>query len=91
MKTALKRFEEPDEVRTFERGKFEIVRMGGMTIGRPTYQPGSKWSKHVWPTVGAVQSGQDSWVVGKRAAGLATLPRRRTLCEQTALVGSSLV
>jgi hypothetical protein len=27
----LKRFEHPDEVRTFEKGKFEIVRIGGMT------------------------------------------------------------
>jgi hypothetical protein len=32
--TILKRFEEPDEVRTFEKGKFELVHIGGMTIGR---------------------------------------------------------
>ena len=44
---ALKRFERPDEVRTFEKGKFEIVRIGGMTIGRATYEPGWKWSLHV--------------------------------------------
>ena len=43
----LKRFEHPDEVRTFERGKFEIVHIGGMTIGRATYEPGWKWSVHV--------------------------------------------
>ncbi len=36
----LKRFEEPDEIRTFEKGKFEIVRLEGMTIGRATYEPG---------------------------------------------------
>jgi hypothetical protein len=29
----LKRFEEPDEVRTFDKGRFEIVRIGGMSIG----------------------------------------------------------
>ena len=29
----LKRFENPDEVRTFEKGKFELVHVGGMTIG----------------------------------------------------------
>jgi len=33
LETVLKRFEEPDEVRTFEKGKF-LVRIGGMTIGR---------------------------------------------------------
>ena len=43
----LKRFEEPDEVREFELGRFEIVTLGGMTIGRATYQPGWKWSVHV--------------------------------------------
>jgi uncharacterized cupin superfamily protein len=43
----LKRFETPDEVRTFEKGKFELVTLGGMTIGRATYQPGWKWSEHV--------------------------------------------
>ncbi|EDZ99327.1 cupin 2 conserved barrel domain protein [Burkholderia sp. H160] len=48
----LKRFEKPDEVRTFEKGKFEIVHLGGMTIGRATYLPGWKWSQHVGPNVG---------------------------------------
>jgi len=50
--TILKRFESPDELRTFEKGKFEIVNLGGMTIGRATYQPGWKWSVHVGPSVG---------------------------------------
>ena len=36
----LRRFEQPGEVRTFELGKFEIVHIGGMTIGRATYLPG---------------------------------------------------
>ena len=43
----LKRFDSPDEVRKFEKGKFEVVHLGGMTIGRATYQPGWKWSVHV--------------------------------------------
>jgi hypothetical protein len=43
----LKRFEKPDEIRTFEKGRFELVRLGGMTIGRATYEPGWKWSEHV--------------------------------------------
>ena len=48
----LKRFENPDEVRTFEKGKFELVKVGDMTIGRATYQPGWKWSLHVGKAVG---------------------------------------
>ena len=49
----LKRFDEPDEVRTMEKGRFETVTLGGMTIGRATYEPGWRWSEHVGPGVGA--------------------------------------
>jgi hypothetical protein len=49
----LKRFDAPDEVRLFEKGRFELVSLGGLTIGRATYEPGWKWSVHVGPTVGA--------------------------------------
>ena len=49
----LKRFEAPDEVREMVKGRFEIVRLGTMTIGRAIYQPGWRWSVHVGPTVGA--------------------------------------
>lgn len=48
----LKRFERPDETRILKLGKFEIVRLGGMTIGRATYEPGWKWSLHVGPDLG---------------------------------------
>ena len=53
LEVILKRFEQPDEVRTFEKGKFEVVRLGGMTIGRATYEPGWKWSMHVGRATGA--------------------------------------
>src|SRR3954465_13087278 len=49
----LKHFETPDEIRTFDKGKFEIVNIGGMTVGRATYQPGWKWSLHVGAATGA--------------------------------------
>ena len=48
----LKRFEEPDEVREMPFGRFELVRLGGMTIGRATYQPGWRWSEHVGRNLG---------------------------------------
>ena len=49
----LKRFDNPDETRVFEKGRFELVHLGGMTIGRATYEPGWKWSEHVGKAVGA--------------------------------------
>ncbi len=48
----LKRFERPDEVREFPKGRFEIVRIGGIAIGRASYEPGWRWKEHVGPTAG---------------------------------------
>jgi mannose-6-phosphate isomerase-like protein (cupin superfamily) len=48
----LKRFEAPDEVRVMRKGRFELVHLGAMTIGRAIYEPGWKWSDHVGPRVG---------------------------------------
>ena len=66
----LKRFESPDETRVLEKGKFEIVRLGGMTIGRATYEPGWKWSEHVGPKVGAARCSVEH--VGMVLSGSAT-------------------
>jgi|SRR5687767_2604807 quercetin dioxygenase-like cupin family protein len=49
----LKRFEQPDEIREMAKGRFEIIHLGGLTIGRATYEPGWKWSEHVGPAIGA--------------------------------------
>lgn len=35
----------PDEVRTFDKGKLELVNIGGRTVGRATFQPGWRWSQ----------------------------------------------
>jgi hypothetical protein len=70
LEVLLKRFEEPDEVRTFEKGKFEAVRLGGMTIGRATYQPGWRWSVHVGPGIGATRCNVEH--VGMVLSGRAT-------------------
>ncbi|MGH9866011.1 MAG: cupin domain-containing protein [Candidatus Acidiferrales bacterium] len=47
LEVILKRFEQADEVRKFDKGKFELIHIGGMTIGRASYEPGWKWSEHV--------------------------------------------
>lgn len=48
----LKSFDKADETREFENGKFEVISIGGMTIGRATYAPGWKWSTHVGKALG---------------------------------------
>ena len=70
MDVILKRFEQPDETRVFEKGKFEIVEIAGMTIGRATYEPGWKWSEHVGKATGATSCHVEH--VGMVVSGCAT-------------------
>jgi hypothetical protein len=67
----LKRFESPDEVRVMEKGKFELVHIGGLTIGRATYEPGWKWSEQVGPTGGVTRCPVEH--VGLVLSGTATV------------------
>jgi mannose-6-phosphate isomerase-like protein (cupin superfamily) len=48
-KLEVKSFGNPDEVRTFDKGKLELIKVGGAMIGRATLQPGWKWSESVKP------------------------------------------
>jgi len=62
-----KSFDTPDETRTPPLTTVDVVRLGSVTVGRATFQPGWRWSEHVGPVVGtekcqarhvgAVQSG----------------------------------
>lgn len=53
LEVILKRFGTPDETRVMPKGRFELIRLGGLTIGRATYQPGWRWSVDVGESVGA--------------------------------------
>jgi hypothetical protein len=44
-----KRLESPDDVRSFENGKVEVVNLGGFSIMRMILQPGWRWSKSIKP------------------------------------------
>jgi len=70
VRAILKSFETPDETRALEHGKFELVHLGGMTLGRATYQPGWKWSTHVGPGLGLSRCSVEH--VGLVLAGVAT-------------------
>lgn len=50
-KMEVKYFTSPDEVRAFEKGKVELINIGGAMIGKATFEPGWKWSLHVKPLV----------------------------------------
>ena len=48
-KAEVKSFGKPDEVRTFPKGRLELIKIGGATIGRAIFEPGWKWSESVQP------------------------------------------
>ena len=50
-KAEVKRFGTPDEVRQFPKGRLELVKIGGATIGRATFEPGWRWSTSLQPLV----------------------------------------
>ena len=66
----LKRFEQPDEVREMVKGRFELVRLGVLTIGRATYETGWRWSEHVGSAIGQARCSVEH--VGLVLSGTAT-------------------
>ncbi len=44
----------PDDLRPFKdgKGRAEIVTLGGLTLGRGTFEPGWHWTEHVKPIAG---------------------------------------
>ncbi|MCU1458094.1 MAG: Cupin 2 conserved barrel domain protein [Actinomycetia bacterium] len=49
---AHKNFDNPDDARTPEKTRVEIVDLGAVKAGRFTMQPGWRWSSHIKPVVG---------------------------------------
>jgi quercetin dioxygenase-like cupin family protein len=54
---ALERFErknldQPDETRTFENGKAQVVTLGDFSASRLVFEPGWRWSENVKPIAG---------------------------------------
>ena len=50
-KMEVKGFAKPEETRKFDKGKLDLVKIGGAIVGRAEFQPGWKWSKSVKPIV----------------------------------------
>jgi mannose-6-phosphate isomerase-like protein (cupin superfamily) len=47
-----KAFDSPDETRTPDKTRVEVVRLSGATAARMTMDPGWKWSECIKPVVG---------------------------------------
>src|ERR671933_2163522 len=42
----------PDEVRSFPKGRLELINVDGGAVGRLILEPGWRWSEHVKPIAG---------------------------------------
>jgi hypothetical protein len=51
-KAEWKTFGKPDEVREFPKGRLELVKIGGASIGRAVFEPGWRWATSVQPLAG---------------------------------------
>jgi len=50
-KAEMASFQKPDEIRTFPKGRLELIKIGGVTVGRVVLEPGWRWSTSVQPLV----------------------------------------
>ena len=48
-KAECKDFRKPEEVREFPKGRLELIKIGGATVGRAVFEPGWKWSTSLQP------------------------------------------
>ncbi len=49
---ARRNFAASEDIRTFDKGRMEVITLGGATVGRATFSPGWKWSECVKPVAG---------------------------------------
>jgi hypothetical protein len=49
---AKKKFDTPDEVRTFGNGELDVVNLASHVVARARFEPGWKWSESIKPKVG---------------------------------------
>ena len=50
-KAQMRSFGKPDEIREFPKGRLELIKIGGATLGRAIFEPGWRWSTSVQPIV----------------------------------------
>jgi hypothetical protein len=48
-KAEVRHFANPDEVRTFPKGRLELLKVGGATVARAIFEPGWRWAESVQP------------------------------------------
>jgi quercetin dioxygenase-like cupin family protein len=69
MTLEVKSLDSPEETRPFtDKGKADLVNVGGATVGRAVFEPGWRWSEHVKPIAGtdSCQAGHTGYCLSGR-------------------------
>ena len=69
MTLEIKSLDSPDETRPFtDKGKADLVSVGGATVGRAVFEAGWRWSEHVKPIAGtdSCQAGHTGYCLSGR-------------------------
>jgi hypothetical protein len=45
----VKSFDRPEEIREFPKGRLELIKIGGATVGRAIFEPRWRWAESVQP------------------------------------------
>ena len=63
-----KSFEQPEETRTYEQLRIDVVHLGDLLVSRNTYRPGWSWSRSVepWARTEGCQTRHTFYVVSGR-------------------------
>jgi mannose-6-phosphate isomerase-like protein (cupin superfamily) len=52
MSVTVRRFETAEDARVFDKGRFDVLALAGLSVGRARYEPGWRWSTHVGAPAG---------------------------------------
>jgi quercetin dioxygenase-like cupin family protein len=85
-KLQVKSHNAPDEVRSPEKTRVEVVELDGFTMGRMTFQPGWRWSECIKPVVKTEQC--ENSHAGYAVAGKMTV-RLKDGAQKTISAGDS--
>ncbi len=76
----VRNYDQADETRpSVEKGRDEILKLAGGTVGRGTFEPGWRRSEHVKPIAGTSEAPHMGYCIsGRMVVGWTTGPRRRS-------------
>jgi hypothetical protein len=89
-KAEQKSLNSPDEVRIFEKGKIELVNIGGGVVGKILLEPGWRWSRRSYakPRISSITSPGGCMLSWPTDRNWTSVPVRYRRCRRGTMPGS---